>query len=1281
MQYYDGHTGHIAYGLTYDGYLIDTNPFPTDECDPQGDANGNTTCLTDAQIANELDSFLGGLGLPSGYGNLNPMMLPPSVGVCFAASGQNGATVCSTNSFCAYHGWSAPVSNPGANPGYIYAVEPYNPLGSSGCDFGEDPNGNAADITVNTLSHETNEAITDPVGLGWWDSNGLENGDKCAWNFGDRFGTTGLGQYNQVINGDVYFLQREWSNALNGCYQVGPPTIDANQFPAPTPGGQTVELYGNNFFSASGSEPTVLFNGHPSPDVVVDSYTHLTVRVPSVSGTTGHITIQATGGKVISTAVFGLLPTVTNLSEFVGFAGDSVTVTGTGFFGVTAVKFGGVKGAFSSVAVDGTTLKVVVPAAAVTGNVTVTTAGGTSADVNVFTVKPKIASFTPLSAAAGGKVTIVGTGLSNATVDFTGSAGDATIVLNTATSVSMLVPDDATTGVITVTASGHVASTVAVFKPLPKISSLSIVDGAAGVHVTITGTNLLGTSSVKFGTLPATSFGAVTATSIADAVVPGAPFSSGKVTVVTPGGTAVSVQTFAITKVTTISPTAAVGGTTIAIAGQGLGSTNAVDFVGHAGGVAPVSATATQVKVVVPNDATTGTLTIHTANGATASTVAVFKPLPKISSLSIVDGPAGVHVTITGTNLSGATTVKFGTITATFGTVTPTSIADAIVPGAPFSSGKVTVVTPGGTAVSVQTFAITKVTTISPTAAVGGTTIAIAGQGLGSTNAVDFVGHAGGVAPVSATATQVKVVVPNDATTGTLTIHTANGATASTVAVFKPLPKITSFSPPDGFALTTVTITGTNLTGATTVKFGAVAGTDVTPIDPTHVSADVPGGFASGKITVITPAGSAVSLGTFYVTKAAGFTPASGPTGQTITITGAGLDDATSVDFGGGKSASATNQTATSLKVVVPAGATSGPLTVHTPEGTAATSASFTVTFSVTGFTPSAATYNHDVEITGIGLTGVSAVSVNGLACSITSIASDGLSMHVTTPGSGNLNGPLLVTKGTVQIAAPTDFTQFTVASHAPSSQFGGGAMTFNGTGMAGVTGVTVGSPTGPAGTVDGASPTQVNVTLPDQMVAGPNEIYLTGDGGTLDAGSITVLAPDITSFSPGSGLEGSSVTINGDGFSGVTSVVFGSTAATTYTVNSSIKITATVPSGAVTGTIKVITGVGTATSGSNFTVLYNHTNGLGQTYTSSDADNTFSHADAILAAQAWYGAAAPTTDTTCLGEAAVYIVNGANTQVAVWVYGAGPLQGLVHLNSGGTTPTCPTGGGDPQWN
>lgn len=79
--------------------------------------------------------------------------------------------------------------------------------------------------------------------------------------------------------------------------------------------------------------------------------------------------------------------------------------------------------------------------------------------------------------------------------------------------------------------------------------------------------------------------------------------------------------------------------------------------------------------------------------------------------------------------------------------------------------------------------------------------------------------------------------------------------------------------------------------------------------------------------------------------------------------------------------------------------------------------------------------------------------------------------------------------------------------------------------------------------------------------------------------------APTITSFTPTSGLVGTSVTITGNHFTATSAVSFNNVAASSFTVNSATQITATVAAGSSTGAIRVTTGGGTATSSTNFTV------------------------------------------------------------------------------------------------
>ena len=97
--------------------------------------------------------------------------------------------------------------------------------------------------------------------------------------------------------------------------------------------------------------------------------------------------------------------------------------------------------------------------------------------------------------------------------------------------------------------------------------------------------------------------------------------------------------------------------------------------------------------------------------------------------------------------------------------------------------------------------------------------------------------------------------------------------------------------------------------------------------------------------------------------------------------------------------------------------------------------------------------------------------------------------------------------------------------------------------------------------------------------------VIVTTASGELISNRLFRVVPMITNFNPPSGSVGTQVTIAGGGFHGATKVTFGGISATSFSVDSGSQITATVPTGAVTGAITVTTPGGTATSKSAFTV------------------------------------------------------------------------------------------------
>lgn len=77
---------------------------------------------------------------------------------------------------------------------------------------------------------------------------------------------------------------------------------------------------------------------------------------------------------------------------------------------------------------------------------------------------------------------------------------------------------------------------------------------------------------------------------------------------------------------------------------------------------------------------------------------------------------------------------------------------------------------------------------------------------------------------------------------------------------FSNTPTITSFTPTTASPGTTVTISGTNFTGATSVSFGGVAASSYTVTTPNTITALV-GSGASGNVSVTTPGGEALRVG------------------------------------------------------------------------------------------------------------------------------------------------------------------------------------------------------------------------------------------------------------------------------------------------------------------------------------------------------------------------------------------------------------------------------------
>ena len=149
--------------------------------------------------------------------------------------------------------------------------------------------------------------------------------------------------------------------------------------------GSVVTVTGSGFFTTT----AVTFGG-VAAEYDVASGTSLTAIVPAAA-VSGPIAVTNRGGVAASPAPFTVVeppsepaPAVTGFSPLFGNVGTSVTVTGTGFAGTTAVSFNGVAAWFTVVSAG--QIAAVVPAGATTGPVAVTGPTGTGVSAASFVV-------------------------------------------------------------------------------------------------------------------------------------------------------------------------------------------------------------------------------------------------------------------------------------------------------------------------------------------------------------------------------------------------------------------------------------------------------------------------------------------------------------------------------------------------------------------------------------------------------------------------------------------------------------------------------------------------------------------------------------------------------------------------------------------------------------------------------------------------------------------------------------------------------------------------------
>jgi hypothetical protein len=156
-QYTDKSNVPASYSQSYKGSYVDYHAYPASGCtDPEPFVSGDQierefggtpepVCLTDTQVADELEAFITARGLPRGMGDVYYLLTPPGLTVCLGAGGAGGycSDYTGTNesyehSFCSYHSDINPGGlSSGSASTIVYAVIPWTAGGYGDNDLAE----------------------------------------------------------------------------------------------------------------------------------------------------------------------------------------------------------------------------------------------------------------------------------------------------------------------------------------------------------------------------------------------------------------------------------------------------------------------------------------------------------------------------------------------------------------------------------------------------------------------------------------------------------------------------------------------------------------------------------------------------------------------------------------------------------------------------------------------------------------------------------------------------------------------------------------------------------------------------------------------------------------------------------------------------------------------------------------------------------------------------------------------------------------------------------------
>ncbi len=505
---------------------------------------------------------------------------------------------------------------------------------------------------------------------------------------------------------------------------------------------------------------------------------------------------------------------------------------------------------------------------------------------------------------------------------------------------------------------------------------------------------------------------------------------------------------------------------------------------------------------------------------------------------------------------------------------------------------------------SLPALALPHLSNYSPRFAPPGATVTLTGTGLGTVTSVNFNGAPASIKAVSATA--IQVIVPPNAVIGAIYIRDNQGFTDDTGSAglldFLASPRIATVkrilppadSPAEEVRIgpgNTLEIIGANYLSFTDSMFADLVRVDFTgpngplrvipnTVGTTVLQVDVPAGTVSGPVTVVTPVGSAKSIGDLYVQPAITHFPAAAAVGQIIEIVGTNFKGAKEVDFGDMAVAPLTVSN-TNLTVKVPPITAPVLLTIITPGGAILTGSMFSLAPTLNAFTPAGGSVGTAVTLTGTGLSGATKIRFGTVDAAI--VSATAMEAKTLVP-RGALTGPItLITPVGTNTTTTKFFLPPLVTGVTPNRGKPGTTLTISGSSLTGTTQVLF---AGVPGEFQILSDTALKVTVPEDALSG--SLSVTNPGGTASGSlNFTVLGrqPIVDAFSPDGGAAGTLVTLTGINFIGTTGIQFSNAPASSFTVKSDTNLVVTVPAGARSGPIAVKNALGTGFSPRSFTV------------------------------------------------------------------------------------------------